>query len=122
MREEIVSNEETHENPIIKGSLKVILETSLGRLHLDSKILAKDIGMQPNVGFRRMLRGSPFFGSFLFGKLLPVIGKLTIVANVTFSSTSCADLVLTGVEEDVFSEDSEVRFVGCKTQHDQVSV
>ncbi|KAI7372222.1 hypothetical protein KC354_g144 [Hortaea werneckii] len=55
MRQEIVTDEETHKDPVIQRTLQVKSERLIRHAHLDGKVFSEDADVQPDERLRRLL-------------------------------------------------------------------
>jgi hypothetical protein len=117
VRQEVISYKEAHEDPIIQSPFEVKGEWLLRHIQLGSEILSEDGNMEPDEWFER--------GTFLLFIEFPILLlRLTpaLLCLVTLLTTEMAGSCPRLLEEDVFTQYSEMRFMGSKTQHDQIGV
>ncbi|KAI6844740.1 hypothetical protein KC342_g88 [Hortaea werneckii] len=106
MRQEIVTDEETHKDPVIQRTLQVKSERLIRHAHLDGKVFSEDADMQPDERLRRLLY--TFLLLWRTTALVCNMSRLIALAAVTRFGV---------VGEYILTEDPEmsiVRFYICK--------
>ena len=93
MRNEVISDKKTHQNPIIDDILQIIVIQTFQRLKFIVKIFSEQGKMQEVEG--GLLRG-----------WYPLVGPLALFAS----------------KLDLFSEQREVGVMGAEAKHDEVSI
>lgn len=118
VRQEVVTNEEDHEDPVINGQLRIELERNVREIELDGKILAQHINVEPDErlwvdwhGFLNLVGVLDFFG------LLAVNLDVTHLAAVGARLRAPATL-----GKDVLTKDTEVGLVSGQAEHDEVGI
>ncbi|KAK4130897.1 hypothetical protein BT67DRAFT_205159 [Trichocladium antarcticum] len=117
MRQEIVPHEEAHEDPVVDGSLKIPFEINAGNVELNRKILTQDRHMEPDEG----LEGLGVVFLVMLARLFFYVTS-AVPLFVALLAANPAHPRLAVLEEDIFTENAEVGFVGGKAQHDQIGV
>ncbi len=117
VRQEVVSDEEAHEDPVVDGALKIPLEGEIGNVQLNGKVLTEDRHMEPDEGLQGM-------GIVLLAKVAALLFCLTSAVSlfVALLAAESAHPGLAILEEHILTKNAEVRLVGGKTKHDEIGV
>ncbi|KAK1239567.1 hypothetical protein MKX07_001021 [Trichoderma sp. CBMAI-0711] len=120
VRQEVITDEAAHEDPIVNGPLQIKPEGKVGNGQLNGEILPQNRDVQPNKGLQGGLHGLGLL--IALGHIVGLCGSATVVCLVPFLATELTSPILAFVEEDIFAQNSEVRFVRGESQHDEIGI